>query len=85
MTVLDVALAVLAVAFLLGLIRVVLGPTLADRAVAADICYLTVIAFIAIAAFETGSAEFVDVALVTTLLGFLATVSLAWLIDERRG
>ena len=37
MTVVDVALGAVAVAFVLALVRVLRGPTVADRAVAADV------------------------------------------------
>jgi multicomponent Na+:H+ antiporter subunit F len=81
---LDVLLVVLAVAFLLALVRVVRGPSLADRAVAADVCFLTVVGVFAIISVERGVPEFIDVVLVATLLGFTATVALAWLIGGRK-
>lgn len=80
---LDGLLVVLALAFLLALIRVVRGPSLADRAVAADVCFLIVVGVLGLASVDRGVAEFVDVVLVATLLGFLATVALAWLIGGR--
>ncbi len=83
MTGIDAVLLALALTFVLALVRVVLGPSLADRAIAADICYLTTVSVIAVAALRRGHA-FVDIAMVTTLLGFLATLSLGWLIEQRR-
>jgi multicomponent Na+:H+ antiporter subunit F len=79
---LDGLLAVLALAFLLSLLRVVRGPSLADRAVAADVCLLTLVGVFAIISVERMTPQFVDVVLVATLLGFVATVALAWLIER---
>jgi multicomponent Na+:H+ antiporter subunit F len=84
MTPLDVGLAGFAIAFLLGLVRVVAGPSLADRAIAADLCFLCVVGVLVLISVQRQTVEFIDVALVATLLGFLATVALAWLITERR-
>lgn len=74
----------LAVAFALALIRAAIGPTVADRAVAADIGLYVLIGILAVIAAVTGRAQFVDVALIGTLLGFLATVALAALVGRQR-
>lgn len=83
MIIVDIGFVVLAVTFLLGLIRAALGPSLADRAVGADLCFLCVVGVLILISVERGTPAFIDVALVATLLGFLATVALAWLIAER--
>ncbi len=83
MTVIGVALIGLTVAFLLSLVRVIRGPSIADRTIAADLCFLAVIGVIALVSVDRGVPQFVDVALVATLLGFLATIALAWLLLER--
>lgn len=83
MTGIDVALAALAVVFALSLVRVVLGPTVADRAVAADLCLFAVVGALALLSIRQDSQAFLDVVLIATLLGFLATVALAWLLEER--
>lgn len=78
----DVALGALAVAFALGLTRAIIGPTVADRAVAADVCLYAVVAAVALLAVRAGAEAFVDVVLIATLLGFLATVALAMLLGR---
>ncbi|QBI19510.1 pesticidal protein Cry26Aa [Egibacter rhizosphaerae] len=83
MTGIDVALAGLGVAFLLGLIRTAIGPTVADRAVGADVCLFTLVAVFGLMGVRSGSEMFLDVVLVATLLGFLATVALARLVGKR--
>lgn len=80
---LDVLLVGLAGAFLLALVRVAIGPSLADRAVAADVCFLSVVGVLAIISVERDVPAFIDVVLVATLLGFITAVSLAWLIGGR--
>jgi multicomponent Na+:H+ antiporter subunit F len=82
MTAIDLALGVLALAFALGLVRAVRGPSVADRALAADLCLYVIVAAIALLALRTGYAEFLDVVLIATLLGFLATVALGALISR---
>lgn len=83
MTAIDLALGTIAVAFALGLVRAVRGPTVADRALAADLCFYSIVGAIALLALRTGYAEFLDVVLIATLLGFLATVALGALIGRR--
>jgi len=83
MIMLDLALIALAVGFLLALVRAVMGPTVADRAVAADVGFFAIVAAIALFALRSGSDAFLDVVLIATLLGFLATVALSALIGRR--
>ncbi len=75
------ALGVLAVAFALGLVRAIRGPSVADRALAAALCLYVIVAAIALLTLRTGYTEFLDVVLIATLLGFLATVALGALIS----
>lgn len=83
MTPLDLPLLAIAAAFLLALVRVLRGPTVADRAVAADVALYGAIAAIALLAVREGAEQLVDVTLVATLLGFLATVALSLLVGRR--
>jgi multicomponent Na+:H+ antiporter subunit F len=84
MTVFVIASVLLAVAFGTALVRAALGPTVADRAVAADVGLYVLIGILAVIAAVTGRSQFVDVALIGTLLGFLATVALAALVGRQR-
>lgn len=83
MTWIDVSLAVLALTFPLALVRAWIGPSVADRAVAADVGLYVVVAAIALLAVRTGTESFIDVVLMATLLGFLATVALGFLAGRR--
>lgn len=84
MTPLDVMLAALGVAFGLAMVRVLRGPTIADRAIAGDVALYGVIGAIALLALRQDAPQFLDVVLVATLLGFLAGVALSLLIGRER-
>ncbi len=79
----GIALIVLAAAFVMGLIRAALGPTIADRAAAADLCLFTMVGVLALLAVRFDTTVFIDTALVATLLGFVATISLARLLRRK--
>lgn len=83
--VVTVCLGVLAVAAILTLLRAVRpGVSLADRVVALDVFLTIIVTGIAVAAIRAGSALFLDVLVVVSLLGFVATITVARFI-ERRG
>ncbi len=80
---LDITLVAIALAFGAALIRVLRGPSVADRAIAADVALYGVIAAIAVLMLRQQAYELMDVVLVATLLGFLATVALSLLVGRR--
>jgi multicomponent Na+:H+ antiporter subunit F len=83
--VVTVCLGMLAVAALLTLLRAVRrGVSLADRVVALDVFLTIIVTGIAAAAIRSDSALFLDVLVVVSLLGFVATITVARFI-ERRG
>lgn len=84
MTMLDAALLTLAVAIAVAAVRVVRAPTAADRAVAADVCLYALIAAVAVVAVRMDAAALADIVVTGALLGFLATVALAWFVLETR-
>jgi multicomponent Na+:H+ antiporter subunit F len=71
------ALAILMLALVATVIRVLLGPTLGDRVLALDQLVAIVIGFIAVIAFKTRHALYIDIALALGLVGFLATAAFA--------
>ena len=71
------AIAMLMLAMLMTAIRVVLGPTLADRVLALDQLVAIAIGFIAVIAVKTGYGLYIDIALALGLVGFLATAAFA--------
>ncbi len=74
----------IAVAGLLCLLRLVRGPSLADRIVALDALLIVIVSGIAVDAARTRDGTYLDVLVVTALLGFVGTVNVARFI-ERRG
>jgi multicomponent Na+:H+ antiporter subunit F len=63
-------------------IRIVKGPSAADRVVALDMLSLLGAAAAGVAALASGSMAFVDIALGVALIGFLATVAFAGFIAK---
>ena len=80
----SVALGGLVVAGLLCLLRLLRGPSLADRIVALDALLVLIVSGIAIDAARTGEGTYLEVLVVAALLGFVGTVNVARFI-ERRG
>ncbi len=74
----------LLVAAVLCLVRLVRPGSLADRIVALDSLLVVTVSGIAVLAARTGTGAFLDVLVVTSLLGFLGTVTVARYM-ERRG
>ena len=68
------ALALLAT-MILSIARALLGPTLYDRLLAVNSFGTKTVLFIAVFGFLTGRPEFLDIALVYSLINFLGTVA----------
>lgn len=79
----DLALAILSLAFLLTLLRILRGPGLADRVLGLDMLVSVAIGFIAVIAIRSGFNLYIDIALSLGLVGFLATVAFARFILAR--
>lgn len=84
MIVVDIALVVLALALLPAMWRIAVGPTDADRALSADHVFFVFLAVAGLLALRLEDSVFLDVVLVATLVGFLATITLARLVDRGR-
>lgn len=78
-----ISLAMLTLAFLLTVVRVVLGPTLPDRILALDMLVGIAVGYIAVIGVKTGFNLYIDIALALGLVGFLATVAFARFVLER--
>lgn len=84
MIVVDLALLALAAGFLAALARVIVGPSVADRAVAADVCFYAVVAALALLSVRLEAPSLLDAVLIATMLGFIATISLARLVRRKK-
>ena len=80
---LDAAFVMIMLAVALGFVRLIKGPTLADRVVALDLMTVLIVAFCGLFALLSGERAFLDVAIVLALIGFLATLALARYIERR--
>ncbi len=78
------SLALCSLTLVLAFVRVVRGPSLADRVVALDVCAVTIVGVAIAYAVGTGLAVFVDVALAIALIAFLGTVAMARAIETER-
>jgi len=72
---------ILAVAVLMGLYRLVRGPSVVDRLIAFDLIVLSMVAFTALISIEAGTPHFVELILIVSLLGFFGTVALIKALD----
>lgn len=72
----------LAVGMLLSFIRLVLGPTLADRVVAVDALATMAVGALVLVAVITGQGLLLDIALAIALVVFLGTIAMAMTIEK---
>ncbi|HWG91089.1 MAG TPA: cation:proton antiporter [Candidatus Thermoplasmatota archaeon] len=79
----QVVLAVLSLAFLLTFVRLLRGPSIADRVVALELMSAIAAGFSALYALATHQAVFMDAALVLALISFMATVAFARYLEKR--
>lgn len=84
-TMITIAQALLVLAGCLFLIRLLRGPSLADRVVALDALVVTIVAGTLLHAVRTGSTRFVDLALVLGFVGFVGASASARFIERRGG
>ncbi len=75
-TFLDICMGVLGVLLLLCLLRAVLGPRIADRIIAVNVMNTLVVILICILALRLGEGYLTDIAMLYTMLSFLAVVLL---------
>ncbi|BAM02815.1 monovalent cation/H+ antiporter complex subunit F [Phycisphaera mikurensis] len=80
----DAAMGVIGVAMVLAVVRLLRGPSLADRVVALDLLAFFSVGLVALIAVVSERAELVIVAVVVALLTFMGTAAFA-LYLERKG
>ena len=82
MTIVWAAGAVLAAGMVMSFIRLVIGPTLADRVVAIDVLATMTIGALVLIAIISGTALLLDIALAIALVVFLGTIAMATTIER---
>jgi multicomponent Na+:H+ antiporter subunit F len=80
--VLTIVFVMLCIAFGLSFVRLVIGPSLPDRALALDQITLLTIGFIGAYAIATDNAVLIDVAIALGLIAFMATVAFARFMER---
>lgn len=83
--VMNISLAMLGVALLISLARLLKGPTLPDRIVAMDLIAVLTVGVMVTEAAGSGQSVFLDAAIVIALVGFLGTVAYTWYVDKEQG
>lgn len=67
----------------LATLRLLRGPTLADRVMALDVLVIAAVGGVALMAWQTGRAVFLDVAVAVAMVTFISAVALAWYLEKR--
>jgi len=67
-----------------GTVRILIGPTTADRLNALNLVGSQVLALLVLTAIRRGSAVYLDVALVYAVFGFLGILALTRFLSNRR-
>lgn len=80
MTLVHVAIVVVVLSMLAATYRMVVGPEPADRAAAADLVFYGFVGIVILIGVLKGSDVVITIAVVATIVGFLAALSLARLI-----
>jgi multicomponent Na+:H+ antiporter subunit F len=63
-------------------IRLLHGPTLADRVISLDVALISLMGGIAVRAADTGDTTYLDVLVVIAIVGFTATVAASRFIEH---
>ncbi len=80
----NIAFGLLALGVLATLVRLVTGPSLADRVIATDLFLTFLVMGAAVLSFRRGEGAYLEVMLIVAVVGFLGTAMVARFI-ERRG
>jgi multicomponent Na+:H+ antiporter subunit F len=84
LTAIDIALALVVLGALAAIVRAAIGPTRADRVVAAELGFIAAVSAMLLIALRLDEPIFYDFALIAVLIGFLTTIGLARLVTRNR-
>lgn len=74
---LKITIALIALAVILNVYRLIRGPDATDRVLALDTLYINAIALILLLDIELGTRLYLEAALLIAIMGFIGTVALA--------
>lgn len=80
----DMAVVLIGLSILVIFVRLVIGPSIADRVVALDLLSANAIAFIAVYSIKNNSTTFLDVGIIVAILAFLGTVAFAFYLGKEK-
>jgi multicomponent Na+:H+ antiporter subunit F len=80
----NIAFGLLGLALLAAVIRIVRGPTLADRILGLDTITILAVGIVGVFAVRTGLSLYVDIAIGVALVSFVSTVAFARYLISRR-
>lgn len=75
--VLPIAFVLVALALVLSMLRLIIGPDLPDRILALDTLYINSIALLLLLGMHLGSSLYFEAALLIAVIGFVGTVALS--------
>lgn len=78
----QVLIALLSISLIICVYRLVRGPDVPDRTVAFDLISIHAVGIVVLYAMQQNSPEFLDLAIVTAVLGFLGTVMFAKFMEQ---
>jgi len=78
----DIALALVVLGMLAAIVRAAIGPSPADRVVAAELGFIAAVSAMLLIALRLDEPILYDLALVAVLIGFLTTIGLARLVTK---
>ena len=79
----DVALVLVVIGVFAAIIRAAIGPSRADRMVAAELGFVAAVSAIVLIALRLDEPVLFDFALIAVLIGFLTTIGLSRLVSRR--
>ncbi|HEV8024911.1 MAG TPA: monovalent cation/H+ antiporter complex subunit F [Candidatus Nanopelagicales bacterium] len=82
--VVDIALVLVVVGALAAIVRAAIGPSRADRVVAAELGFIAAVSAMLLIAMRLEEPVLFDFALIAVLIGFLTTIGLARLVTRKR-
>ena len=84
-TILIISIALMLAGSLLGILRLVKGPSTIDRVIAMDVLTIIAISLISVIALISNRFIYLDVAIVYALLSFLGVIAVARCKENRQG
>ncbi|MDA2988693.1 MAG: monovalent cation/H+ antiporter complex subunit F [Actinomycetota bacterium] len=79
----DIALVLVVIGVFAAIIRAAIGPSRADRMVAAELGFVAAVSAIVLIALRLDEPVLFDFALIAVLIGFLTTIGLSRLVRRR--